>query len=91
MEEQLQGTWTCIGNTDVYSKWSFLNGNYVCETYVNGEKLEGADIGTYVIGTDEILTITSDQDNSIEGSIPYFYENGVLTLKGQNGSILAKD
>lgn len=88
VEEQLQGTWTCIDDTDVYSKWSFSNGNYVCETYVNGKKIEHPDTGIYTIGPDAILTVNLD---NLEGSIPYVFDNGVLTLNGQNGSTLTKD
>ena len=91
VDEQLQGTWIAGEGTSYVEKYSFSDGNYVCETYVNGEKLENDTIGSYVVGTDAIHTLTSDQENNVEGSIPYTFENEVLSLFPQNGATMYKD
>jgi hypothetical protein len=87
VDEQLQGTWISYDSENVYSKWSFHNGQYVVDTYLNGEKLDNSTVGTYSIGTDAIHTVTIDQKNNVEGSISYEYTDGVLVLKGATGTI----
>ena len=53
--------------------------------------MENSTIGVYAIGTEAIYTVTIDQDSPIEGSIPYAFKNGVLTLNGRNGCVITKD
>lgn len=91
VNEQLQGTWISIDAENFYSKWSFLNGYYVCESYLDEKLMENPTLGVYVIGTEAIYTLTIDQDNRVEGSIPYVFENGTLTLLPQNDAEITKD
>ena len=69
------------------SKWTFHNGMYVVDTYVNGNKIENSTVGTYAIGSDAIHTVTSDQKVNVEGSIPFTFENGKLVLNGAVGTL----
>lgn len=87
VDELLQGTWKSIDADNVYSLWTFHDGSYVCDTYVNDEKLDNSSMGTYSIGSDAIHTLTSDQKNNVEGSIPFTFNNGELSLNGATGSV----
>lgn len=87
INEQLEGTWTSQDATNVYSKWTFYDGKYVVDTYVNGKKLDNSTVGTYFIGENSIHTLTSDQVNNVEGEIPFTYENGILILNGASGMV----
>ena len=85
IDEQLTGSWISYDADDFYCKWTFYNGNYVVESYLNGEKLDNPTIGTYFIGTESIHTITVDQQNNVEGAIPFTYKDGTLVLNGATG------
>ena len=87
IDEQLTGTWISNDSDKVISKWTFYDGKYVVDTYVDGKKLDNSTVGTYSIGTDSIHTITSDQKKNVEGSIPFSFKNGKLILYGANGTL----
>lgn len=87
IDEQLTGTWISIDSDTVMSKWTFYDGRYVVDTYVNGEKIPNSGVGTYTIGSDAIHTVTTDQKNNVEGSIPFSYVDGKLMLHGSNGDL----
>ena len=87
LDEQLAGTWISQTSDTVVSKWTFHNGMYVVDTYVNGNKIENSTVGTYAIGSDAIHTVTSDQKVNVEGSIPFTFENGKLVLNGAVGTL----
>lgn len=89
VDEQLQGTWVSYDSDTVYSEWSFHNGQYVVDTYVNGEKLNNSTVGTYTIGTDAIHTVTIDQKENVEGSISYEYTDELI-LKSSTGKRIEK-
>ncbi len=89
VEEQLQGTWATTETEDGLSEtYTFSDGTYVTEAYYKGEKLGDGNAGTYVIETDAIYT--TNQKNQVKGSIPYEFNNGVLTLIPQNGTTMYK-
>lgn len=88
IDEQLTGTWISYDSEIVYSKWTFYDGKYVAETYVNGEKIPNSVVGMYSIGTEAIQTVTTDQTRNVEGSIPFTFENGRLMLHGANGDLV---
>ena len=75
IDEQLTGTWISQTSDTVVSRWTFYNGMYVVDPYVNGNKIENSTVGTYAIGSDAIHTVTSDQKVNVEGSIPFTFEN----------------
>ena len=87
IDEQLAGTWISQTSDTVVSRWTFHNGMYVVDTYVNGSKIENSTVGTYAIGSDAIHTVTSDQKVNVEGSIPFIFENGKLVLNGAVGTL----
>ena len=87
IDEQLAGTWISNDSDKVISKWTFYDGKYVVDTYVNGKKLDNSTVGTYSVGADSIHTITADQKKNVEGSIPFSFENGKLILYGANGTL----
>lgn len=87
VDEQLAGTWISYDADNVVSKWTFYDGKYVCDTYVDGEKLGNSTVGTYSIGTEAIHTITADQKKNVEGKIPFSFENHKLELHGANGDL----
>ena len=87
VDEQLTGTWISYDSETYISKWTFHDGKYVADTYVDGEKLGNSTVGTYSIGTEAIHTITADQKKNVEGSIPYSFVNGKLELHGANGDL----
>ena len=91
IDEQLQGSWKSIDSDTVYSVWTFNNGRYVAEVYVNGTKIQNSVIGNYAIGTDSIHTVSIDQEKNAEGSIPFTFEDGVLRLNGANGELTKLD
>lgn len=86
--EQLQGSWKSTDSDNVYTIWTFYDGSYVADTYVNGKKIPNSTIGTYAIGVDSIHTVTVDQEKNVEGSIRYTFTDGVLTLNGANGDLI---
>ena len=88
IDEQLTGTWISYDSVNVYSKWTFYDGKYVAETYVNGELIPNSVVGVYSIGTEAIKTVTTDQSRNVEGSIPFTFENGKLMLHGANGDLV---
>lgn len=88
IEEQLTGTWISQDSDNVYSKWTFYDGKYVVEMYVDEKKIDNTIVGTYFIGADSIQTIT--ETGNTKGNIPYLFENGKLELIGANGT-LTKD
>ena len=88
VDEQLTGTWISSDSDKVMSKWTFFDGKYVVDTYVNGEKLANSTVGTYSIGAEAIHTVTTDQKNNVEGSIPYSFDEGKLALHGANGDLI---
>ncbi len=91
IDAQLQGIWiTEHSDSDFTEVWTFYNGSYVVDSYMDGEELENALIGTYAIGADAIHTVTVDQEKNVEGSIPYTFENGVLTLIPKSGESVYK-
>jgi len=87
IDEQLAGTWISYDSATVLSKWTFFDGRYVVDTYVNGKKIDNASIGTYFIGTESIHTITADQKKNVEGSIPFSFKDGNLALHGATGDL----
>lgn len=87
IDEQLAGTWISQTSDTVVSRWTFHNGMYVVDTYVNGNKIENSTVGTYAIGSDAIHTVTSDQKVNVEGSIPFTFEDGKLVLNGAVGTL----
>jgi len=87
VNEQLTGTWISYDSDDMMSKWTFFNGNYVVDTYINGEKIDNSVVGTYAIGVDSIHTFTIDQKNNVEGHIPFTFIDGNLQLHGATGDI----
>lgn len=87
IDEQLAGTWISYDSDKVISKWTFYDGNYVCDTYVDGKKLDNSSVGTYSIGSEAIHTITADQKRNVEGKIPFSFDNGKLELHGANGEV----
>ena len=91
IDKQLTGTWISYDSDIVRSEYTFLDGKYVSDTYVNGEKLDNSSLGTYFVGVDAIHTVTSDQKDSVEGSIPFSFENGELKLHGANGDLVKKN
>lgn len=88
IDVQLQGIWISHSSDDVYSKWTFYNGNYVVDTYVSGNKLDNSTIGIYAIGSEAIHTITIDQENAVEGHIPYTFTDNNLELHGATGDLV---
>ena len=88
IDEQLTGTWISYDSEIVYSKWTFYDGKYVAETYVNWERIPNSVVGMYSIGTEAIQTVTTDQTRNVEGSIPFTFENGKLILHGANGDLV---
>ena len=91
IEEQLQGSWKSIDSKTVYSIWTFNNGRYVVDTYVNGQKISNSIVGVYTIGTDAIHTVTIDQEKNVEGQIPYSFENGKLVLDPKGNGTINKE
>ena len=87
IDEQLAGTWVSYNSDTVMSKWTFHDGKYVVDTYVDGNKIDNSTVGTYAIGSDAIHTLTADQKVNVEGSIPFTFENGILVLKGAVGTL----
>ena len=87
IDEQLAGTWISYDSDTVISKWTFYDGKYVCDTYVDGKKLDDSTVGTYSIGSEAIHTITADQKRNVEGKIPFSFDNGKLELHGANGEV----
>ncbi len=87
IEHQLEGRWRSDDAENVYSIWTFHNGSFVVDTFVNGEKIENSTIGTYAIGTDAIHTVIIDQENKVEGSIPFTIAEHTLVLCGANGTL----
>jgi len=90
IDEQLVGTWISNDSDTVMSKWTFFEGKYVVDTYVNGKKIDNSTVGTYSIGTESIHTVTSDQKNNVEGSIGFSFNDGRLMLYGATG-VLEKE
>ena len=91
IDEQLTGTWISNDSETVVSKWTFFDGKYVVDTYVNGKKLDNSTVGTYSIGTESIHTVTTDQKKNVEGSIPFTFKDGELVLHGVNGDLRKED
>ena len=87
IDEQLAGTWVSYNSDTVMSKWTFHDGKYVVDTYVDGNKIDNSTVGTYTIGSDAIHTLTADQKVNVEGSIPFTFENGILVLNGAVGTL----
>lgn len=87
IDEQLAGTWVSYNSDTVMSKWTFHDGKYVVDTYVDGNKIDNSTVGTYAIGSDAIHTLTADQKVNVEGSIPFTFENGILVLNGAVGTL----
>lgn len=87
IDEQLAGTWVSYNSDTVMSKWTFHDGKYVVDTYVDGNKIDNSTVGTYAIGSDAIHTLTADQKITVEGSIPFTFENGILVLNGAVGTL----
>ena len=87
VSEALEGSWKSIDRENIYSIWTFHNGQYVVETYIDGELLPNSTLGSYRIGTEAIHTMTEDQENKVEGRIPYTFSDGVLELNGANGDL----
>lgn len=87
IDEQLTGTWVSYNSDTVMSKWTFHDGKYVVDTYVDGNKIDNSTVGTYAIGSDAIHTLTADQKVTVEGSIPFTFENGILVLNGAVGTL----
>ena len=87
ISEQLQGEWKSVDAENVYTIWTFYQGSYVADTYVNGEKIPNSVVGNYAIGADAIHTVTIDQEKNVEGAIPYTFTDGVLVLHGANGDL----
>ncbi len=91
IDKQLEGTWVTPTQSTAqgpyYDRYTFHNGNYVAEWYLNGELQKNPTIGTYVIGTEAIYTVTIDQDNIVEGDIPFTFDNGTLELHGKSGEL----
>lgn len=87
IDEQLAGTWVSYNSDTVMSKWTFHDGKYVVDTYVDGNKIDNSTVGTYTIGSDAIHTLTADQKITVEGSIPFTFENGILVLNGAVGTL----
>lgn len=87
IDEQLAGTWVSYNSDTVMSKWTFHDGKYVVDTYVDGNKIDNSTVGTYTIGSDAIHTLTADQKVTVEGSIPFTFENGILVLNGAVGTL----
>ena len=87
IDEQLAGTWVSYNSDTVMSKWTFHDGKYVFDTYVDGNKIDNSTVGTYAIGSDAIHTLTADQKVNVEGSIPFTFENGILVLNGAVGTL----
>ena len=87
IDDQLTGTWISCSSDSVIQKYTFYDGRYIAEVYIDGQKIDNPTIGTYTIGTDAIHTVTIDQANIVEGSIPFSYENDVLELIGHSGKL----
>ena len=87
INDQLTGTWTSNSSDSVIQKWTFHDGKYVVDVYIDGELLDNSTVGTYSIGEAEIHTITIDQKNNVEGSIPFTFKNGILVLHGASGDL----
>ena len=90
VEALLQGDWISYDSDSVYSLWTFSDGNYVANTYVDGKQAGGATEGTYTIEADAIYTATTNQSNTVEGSIPYHIEDGALVLDPVSGATVEK-
>lgn len=90
VEYLLQGTWVSQTQNDAYSEWTFDDGTYTVWTYVNGERLEKPLKGVYSIDEWMIHTKTTNQENAVEGKIPYTYSNGILILNGSTGDLSKK-
>ena len=87
IDEQLAGTWVSYNSDTVMSKWTFHDGKYVVDTYVDCNKIDNSTVGTYAIGSDAIHTLTADQKVNVEGSIPFTFEIGILVLNGAVGTL----
>ena len=87
IDEQLAGTWISYDTDTDISKWTFYEGKYVVDSYVDGRKLDNSIVGTYSIGTEAIHTVTADQKRNVEGKIPFSFDNGKLELHGANGDL----
>ncbi len=77
IDEQLQGTWIDAETDNLVIKWTFNDGNYVIDIYVNGERRDNHMTGTYAIGAETIETVHS---NGVKGAIPYSIIDGILSL-----------
>lgn len=87
IDEQLAGTWISYDSDTSISKWTFFEGKYVVDSYVDGRKLDNSSVGTYSIGSEAIHTVTADQKRNVEGKIPFSFDNGKLELHGANGDL----
>lgn len=87
IDEQLAGTWISYDTDTDISKWTFYEGKYVVDSYVDGRKLDNSTVGTYSIGSEAIHTVTADQKRNVEGSIPFSFDDGKLKLHGANGDL----
>ncbi len=94
IDEQLQGSWKNVSNASAKETvfiYTFNSGRYVAEIYIEGEKFPYPSMGNYAIGTDSIHTVTIDQEKSVEGEIPFTFEDGVLRLLGATGELFKMD
>ena len=87
IDEQLAGTWISYDSDTDISKWTFYEGKYVVDSYVDGRKLDNSIVGTYSIGSEAIHTVTADQKRNVEGKIPFTFDNGKLELHGATGDL----
>ena len=84
--EQLTGTWISNDSKNVFSKWTFIDGTYTLEIFVDGNKKKNPNYGTYRIGDESIYTIQHG-DQAVTGEIPYTVDDGILHLHGANGDL----
>ncbi len=90
IERALQGTWRAELPNGNYTFYTFYDGKMLAELYVNGKKIENVQHCDYRIGTEAIYTVTTDQDNIVEGHIPFTFVDGILTLYPLNDAIITK-
>ena len=91
IDEQLAGTWVSYDSDTYVSKWTFYEGKYVVDTYVDGRKQDNSIVGTYSIGSEAIHTVTADQKRNVEGKISFTFDNGKLELHGANGDLIKEE
>lgn len=91
IDKQLQGSWEGFSKDGKLREvYTFCNGTYIDDRYLQGEWTGKPSVGLYAIGMESIQVVTQDQNDISEGQLTYTFEDGNFVLCSYDGDPLTR-